>query len=182
MRRLMSEKLISNHRETRRGESGFTLIELLIIVVILALLAAIVVFAVQDLTNESAIATCQSDFKTVESAAELFKAQVGAYPDGTTSSSYFGNASVAGYSGGLPGGLTPATASQGIVELMGTASVDGSTVGPWLKDYPYNASYYQIEVDANGSGTISVYNTASTPAPVPAVGATYTTADCKSVT
>jgi general secretion pathway protein G len=61
-------------------EAGFTLIELLIVIVILGILAAIVVFAVQNLTGSSAAASCQSDYKTVETAAEAYNAQVGHYP------------------------------------------------------------------------------------------------------
>ena len=61
-------------------EAGFTLIELLIVIVILGILAAIVVFAVQNLTGSSAAASCQSDYKTVEVAAEAYNAQVGHYP------------------------------------------------------------------------------------------------------
>ena len=62
------------------GEGGFTLIELLIVVVVLGILAAIVVFAVQNLTGTSAQGACQTDYKSVETAAEAFKAQTGAYP------------------------------------------------------------------------------------------------------
>jgi general secretion pathway protein G len=67
-------------REELDGEGGFTLIELLIVIVILGVLAAIVVFAVQNLTHQSAQSACQSDYKTVETAAEAYKAQEGAYP------------------------------------------------------------------------------------------------------
>jgi prepilin-type N-terminal cleavage/methylation domain-containing protein len=61
-------------------EGGFTLIELLIVIVIMGILAAVVVFAVQNLTKQSAQASCHSDYKTIETAAEAFKAQTGAYP------------------------------------------------------------------------------------------------------
>ena len=64
----------------RNRQKGFTLIELLIVIVILAILAAIVVFAVQNLGGQSARAACQSDYKTVETALEAYKAQTGAYP------------------------------------------------------------------------------------------------------
>lgn len=67
-------------RREERGEGGFTLIELLIVIVILGILAAIVVFAVQNLTKQSANSACQSDYKTTETAAEAYKAQVGSYP------------------------------------------------------------------------------------------------------
>jgi general secretion pathway protein G len=58
-------------------EGGFTLIELLIVIVILGILAAIVVFAVQNLTKSSATSACGADYKTVETAAEAYKAQEG---------------------------------------------------------------------------------------------------------
>ena len=50
------ERLRQRREEGREG--GFTLIELLIVIVILSILAAIVVFAVQNLTSQSAIASC----------------------------------------------------------------------------------------------------------------------------
>jgi general secretion pathway protein G len=71
---------LRQRREERGDEGGFTLIELLIVLVILGILAGIVVFAVQNLSGESAQAACQTDFKTVESAAEFYKAQEGVYP------------------------------------------------------------------------------------------------------
>src|SRR5262245_21559667 len=70
---------LRQRREERGDEGGFTLIELLIVIVILGILAAIVVFAVQNLTSQSAKASCGSDYKTVETAMETYKAQVGHY-------------------------------------------------------------------------------------------------------
>ena len=64
----------------RRDQGGFTLIELLIVIIILAILAAIVVFAVGS-TNSNAIASsCNADAKSVETAMESYKAQIGSYP------------------------------------------------------------------------------------------------------
>jgi general secretion pathway protein G len=145
---------LRQRREEEGREGGFTLIELLIVIVILAILAAIVVFAVQNLTKESAAAACQSDFKTVETAAETFKAQTGAYPGGTY------NSGVSVTAASSPG---TGETDTGILDLMGTASVSGSTVGPWLKDYPYNANHYQISVASDGSGTITIESTSGTP-------------------
>ena len=132
------------------GENGFTLIELLIVIVILGILAAIVVFAVQNLTGSSAQAACNADQKTVETAAEAFKAQVGAYPGGT----YFSGATVTAGTG---------SASAGINDLLGSASVNGKTVGPWLKDVPTNSGHYQMELTSDGNGTVAPYNFAAPP-------------------
>ena len=71
---------LRRRREEEGDEGGFTLIELLIVIVILGILAAIVVFAVQNLTGSSTKASCGSDYKTVETAVEAYKAQLGDYP------------------------------------------------------------------------------------------------------
>lgn len=60
----------------RRGEElaekGFTLIELLIVIVVLGILAATVVFALTGVTGQSAVAACNSDAKTVETAVQAY--------------------------------------------------------------------------------------------------------------
>jgi general secretion pathway protein G len=71
---------LRQRRDERGEEGGFTLIELLIVVVILGILAAIVVFAVQNFTGTSAQSSCKTDYKSVETAAEAYKANTGAYP------------------------------------------------------------------------------------------------------
>jgi prepilin-type N-terminal cleavage/methylation domain-containing protein len=67
-------------QQKRNEEEGFTLIELLIVIVILAILAAIVVFAVGTTTTNAKVSACNSDAKSVETAVEAYKAQVGSYP------------------------------------------------------------------------------------------------------
>ncbi len=67
---------------TACGEGGFTLVELLIVIVILGILAGIVVFAVQSLSSSGAQASCSTDYKTVQTALEAYRAQMGSYPNG----------------------------------------------------------------------------------------------------
>ena len=50
-------------------ESGFTLIELLIVIVVLAILAAAVIFGLSGITGDSAKASCNSDAKSTEVAS-----------------------------------------------------------------------------------------------------------------
>jgi prepilin-type N-terminal cleavage/methylation domain-containing protein len=66
-------------RARRRIGDGFALIELLVVVVILAILAAIVVFSVNGVKDKGSTAACQADVKTVTVAAEAYNAKVGHY-------------------------------------------------------------------------------------------------------
>ncbi len=111
----MNEKSTPNILQrmvAKRDEGGFTLIELLIVIIILAILAAIVVFAVGS-TNSNAIASsCNADAKSVETALEAYKAQIGSYPAATAASTLLVTSTV--------------TTVNGVNE----------TVGPWLKEWP----------------------------------------------
>jgi type II secretion system protein G len=76
----MLATLLERARKAREDESGFTLIELLIVIVILGILAGIVVFSVQGVTDRGTAAACKSDVKTLDVAAEAYYAQKGTYP------------------------------------------------------------------------------------------------------
>ena len=55
-------------------DAGFTLIELLIVIIVLGILAGIVIVAVGNTTKNSAIASCNTDAKSVETAIAAFQA------------------------------------------------------------------------------------------------------------
>jgi general secretion pathway protein G len=144
---------LRQRREELGDQGGFTLIELLIVIVILGILAAIVVFAVQNLTGSSAQSACKSDYKTVETAVEAYNAQVGHYPvtTGATpdATNYTGTGSAVHFQ---PAG-----------DQMNTLMVAQGSVGPFLRDFPANGSHYQIAVFANAvagqTPVIAVYKT-----------------------
>lgn len=77
-------------RAARRDQSGFTLIELLIVIVILGILAAIVVFSVQGITDRGNKSACKADVAAVTTAEEAF------YAAQTTNPAYSTAASVQG--------------------------------------------------------------------------------------
>jgi prepilin-type N-terminal cleavage/methylation domain-containing protein len=114
----------------KRTEEGFTLIELLIVVIILAILAAIVVFAVGSTAKNASVAACNSDAKSVETALESFKAQA-------------------------PGGTYPAAFNW--TSLTSAQTINGTTVGPWLRELPAaNTSNNGYTVTADSTGGVSV--------------------------
>jgi prepilin-type N-terminal cleavage/methylation domain-containing protein len=71
-------------RAARQNESGFTLIELLLVIVILGVLAGIVVFAVNGITDRGNASACKSDFKTVQVAQEAHYSKTGGYATSLT--------------------------------------------------------------------------------------------------
>ena len=73
--------MLQRLREARKGDAGFTLIELLMVIVILGVLAGIVVFAVNGITDRGQLSACKAEVKTVEVAQEAHYAKTtpGAY-------------------------------------------------------------------------------------------------------
>lgn len=64
----------------RRSDEGFTLIELVIVIVILGILAAIVVFSVQGITDRGNTAACKANIETINTAVEAYYAKNNSYP------------------------------------------------------------------------------------------------------
>jgi len=125
----------------KRRDEGFTLIELLIVVIILAILAAIVVFAVGTTATNAKVSACNADAKSVETALESYKAQVGTYPAALNDL------------------------------IAGTTDSGGNEVGSWMRAVPsatVGADGYAITYDGAGgvdvttTGGTSNYDTAAT--------------------
>jgi prepilin-type N-terminal cleavage/methylation domain-containing protein len=112
-------------REARKNESGFTLIELLIVIVILGVLAGIVVFAVSAFTKDGKVTACKADVKSVEVAAEAFRAKTGAYPTALTSAARFALLTTAGneYLKSVP------NSPDYVVTLQANGVVEGDLTG-----------------------------------------------------
>jgi type II secretion system protein G len=73
-------KSSQNWDEKSIGAKGFTLIELLVVIVILGVLAAVVVFSVSGITNNSEQSACAQELRTIETALESYRAQNTGYP------------------------------------------------------------------------------------------------------
>lgn len=71
---------LSPSARRRANDDGFTLIELLIVIIILGVLAAIVVFSIRGITNNSEVVACETEVRTVETAIEVAYAETDAYP------------------------------------------------------------------------------------------------------
>jgi hypothetical protein len=115
-------------------------------------------------TGSSAKASCGGDFKAVETATEAYKAQVGIYPGGCpVPSGWTLNPTSSVASGYPPNALppTPTTNYTSAMEaLLWTASDGATSVGPWLKDPPYNPSHYSIVLSDDRQGTVQVADSA----------------------
>lgn len=61
----------------KKKDEGFTLVELLIVIVILGILATVVVFAVQGITDKGEENACAVGKRTIETAAEAYYAAYG---------------------------------------------------------------------------------------------------------
>jgi general secretion pathway protein G len=70
----VQQRLQERVRAARAGDGGFTLIELLIVIVILGVLAGIVVFSVNFITDRGTNAACKTDIKNVQAAVEAYRA------------------------------------------------------------------------------------------------------------
>ena len=66
---------LQKQRAAGELDEGFTLIELLIVIIVLGILAAVVVFSLGSVTGKSAVAACQADGATVNTAMAAFAAQ-----------------------------------------------------------------------------------------------------------
>jgi len=73
----------------KKNDEGFTLVELLIVIVILGILATVVVFAVQGITDDSRQNSCDVGQRTVQTAVEAYYAENGAFPSAMADLSEF---------------------------------------------------------------------------------------------
>jgi len=131
---------MTSRLRANRLDDGFTLIELLIVVLILAILAAIVIFAVGTSSSDSITASCRSDAKSAATALEAFKT---ANPQV--------NRTVAGYTAGVlaVGDFTTTTPWLELTIAGGTTGASGLTwsaaalpkTGPWMRAMPDSARY-----------------------------------------
>ncbi len=124
------------------------------VAVILGVLGSIVVFAVQNLTQSGAVASCRSDYRTVEAAEEAYKASMGNYPSGSSG----GTPSAAPFTdAGAPGDNAAGPDAELLVSAATAPNSEvGSAAGPWLREVPSNSGHYTISVANDGSGLISV--------------------------
>jgi len=146
---------MQHHRKAK--DEGFTLIELLIVIIILGILAAIVVFAVGSTRSDSVKATCKTDVKSIQLAAEAYKTKNGAYPVDTgsggslvTGQAKLSDATVGGTLKGWPGG-TSSSNDDLVFAYAGGAS--GATYTVTVSGKNFSGSTHVVTDSAPDSGT-----------------------------
>jgi prepilin-type N-terminal cleavage/methylation domain-containing protein len=128
-------------------ERGFTLIELLIVIVILAVLSGITVFAVSNFTSSGTDSACQADYKTVQVAVETFKSQENSYPNSSNpNQAWMAQSPYSSYD------AVPALQAKD----PGPPTGNIAGLGPWLLGPTTNGHHYRIEAALDGSGTVKV--------------------------
>jgi prepilin-type N-terminal cleavage/methylation domain-containing protein len=116
----MNDHTSPGARRRARQEEGFTLIELLVVIAVLATLAGIVIFNVTEVTNRGSTAACQTDLKSVQTAAIAYYTEHGeTYP--TAGGTVPGSVILADL---VPTYLhtTPTTTASVSLDLNGTAT------------------------------------------------------------
>lgn len=67
----------------RPAEAGFTLVELLVVLAIIGLLTTVVVINVLPMQGRAQVQKAQADIALIEQALELWRIDMGRYPDAT---------------------------------------------------------------------------------------------------
>jgi prepilin-type N-terminal cleavage/methylation domain-containing protein len=129
-------------RRVREDQGGFTLIELMIVIIILGILAGVVIFSVNGITNRGEVAACKTDLRSIETAVEAYSAQNsgGLAPDLVPS--------LTDPAGGnqflrWDSGFTGTTAGDDAVNTGNVHAGDGFTI-----------TYYTTGGDSQGAGTV----------------------------
>lgn len=67
-------------KKMQKDQKGFTLVELMVVVVILGILATLAVQSIGDSSDKAKISKTKADLRTIASAIEIHKAEIGNYP------------------------------------------------------------------------------------------------------
>jgi general secretion pathway protein G len=107
-------------KQDKRSERGFTLFELLVVIIILAILAGIVIYAVGGTQANGLTSSCSTDARSFQTALQEYNADTNAYPS-------LGSGSA----------------------LTSTVTIGGTTYGPFMRSLP-STTNYRIVTDGKG--------------------------------
>jgi general secretion pathway protein G len=121
------QRLRAVRQNARQNQDGFTLVELLIVIVILGILAAIVVFAVNGITDRGVSSACKTDITTAQTASDAYYAQHGSWASAIDDATHTATTLVgAGLLRSAPPDGTKAGDRYAIAYAAGTGTVTGT--------------------------------------------------------
>jgi general secretion pathway protein G len=116
---------MSNRLTEKNDERGYTLFELLIVIIVLAILAAIVMFALGTTRADALHSECTTSEKSIELSAEAVHTRTGTYPQGTVLSTSSPNPLLVPSEGALL--KTYPTSLNYSLQYLGSTDVQGNT-------------------------------------------------------
>ena len=157
-------KKLQAKKAAQENNGGFTLIELLIVIVVLGILAAVVVFSLGGVAGTSAIAACEADGSSINTAMAALDASIpGATPLLTSGAAT--NDLAPGYLQTIPSNTTHYTfaiSSDGVLFVGGPTATPPSTptaanfkLAPWATT---NATTLAGWVQWGGSSTCQTHS------------------------
>lgn len=147
--------MVLNKMKNIKGQSGFTIVELLIVIVVIGILAAITIVAYSGITARAKGATAAQNATSIQSVAEAYNADTGAYGTLANLQAAWTNQSTR-----LPSGITvSATAPTTDNGTVNISYVPKATTGACIGYWNFSAATPAVWYVAAGNAVVTTNTT-----------------------